>query len=499
LGKWNRAQVLASQNGILHLAWRAPDGQMLNKQLPEGSEHIRWLEVEIFSNSQQKWLRAQVIKVANGILTVSCTLPDGRVGEKHLSFGHEHIRPAGVEDPGPWLDAAANFQLNVDFDVTQALQACGKGAMDCTAVFNIMKKESAGKKTIQALGDKIILNQMLTNLNVPQMPMYFAARREVDRKQVYSMVESWEQNPQGGDAFDVVMKPTHLSNGEGAVICDKDRWDNEEGGWNKEKLFQHISKFLNQRAQDNESEALKSLIPGFIVQPRYRSVLDFKTPLEVRVVTLWGKTRLGIWWWGKGIQEERRNTWLIRHPKNCGELGPDDDWEILHEHTGVNQGFEEAVRLLKRAMPSMAAAAEGISTAVGAPFLRSDFFVGSNQWGVRLNEVAYGSGTDYRQRPVGAESLVDDGPTIARILQEGFNLVRSRAAPEAFLSRLGVDGARYETMTVSPLQESQRMALPQEATSGFEQLAQEGMPSPMPNMACMTMFNVQAPGGNYLR
>merc|ERR1712135_272434 len=114
--------------------------------------------------------------------------------------------------------------------------------------------------------------------------------------------------------------------------------------------------------------------------------------------TLWGKTRLGIWWWGKGIQEERRNTWLIRHPSVVGQLGSDDTWEILHEHTGGNPGFDKAVLLFKKAMPAMSSAAEAIATAFGTPFLRTDFFIGSEKWGVRLNEVAYGSGTEHRQR-----------------------------------------------------------------------------------------------------
>jgi len=188
-----------------------------------------------------------------------------------------------------------------------------------------------------ALGDKIVLSKMLDNLSVPQMPMVYMTQRTVDRRDVYKIVEDIEKSPDGDEAWDIVVKPTHLSNGEGNLIFEKDRWVLEDGGWNKERLYQHIKKFLNERAAEGESEALKSVIPGFIVQPRYRSVLDFRTPLEIRVVTLWGKTRLGIWWWGKGIQEERRNTWLIRHPSVVGQLGSDDTWEILHEHTGAIQ------------------------------------------------------------------------------------------------------------------------------------------------------------------
>merc|ERR1712157_652012 len=107
-----------------------------------------------------------------------------------------------------------------------------------------------------------------------------------------------------------------------------------------------------------------------------------------------------------------------------------------HEHkTGENKGFEAALELFTKAMPAMASAAEGIATAVGAPFLRSDFFVGSEKYGVRLNEVAYGSGLSVRQRPPGSTSLVDDGPMISAILQDGMKLC-SREPPEYFLSKL---------------------------------------------------------------
>eukprot|EP00929_Paragymnodinium_shiwhaense_P096077 TRINITY_DN5755_c0_g1_i1.p1 TRINITY_DN5755_c0_g1~~TRINITY_DN5755_c0_g1_i1.p1 ORF type:complete len:697 (-),score=139.60 TRINITY_DN5755_c0_g1_i1:59-2149(-) len=497
--RWNRAQVTGASGGMLELVWTDEFGQALTKQVPETHEHIRWLEVEVFSQTQSTWQRARVVRVSNGVLTICFPAPDGRTLEKVLPLGHPHVRPAGVEDPRPWIEAARAFKMNTDFDVSAVLRRHLAVArfVDITSLFNIMKKESDGKRTIQALADKIILSRMLDNMGMPQMPMTFAARRDVERQDVYRVVEGLEQMERQGhtDAFDVVVKPTHLSNGDGAVIFDKDRWLNELGGWNKEKLFQHMKKYLATKAADNESEALKSLIPGFVVQPRYRSVFDFKTPLEVRVVTLWGKTRLGIWWWGRGIREERRNTWLIRHPRIRGELGPDDTWEILHDHQGHNPGFHEAVKLMQRAMPTMSASAETIATAVGAPFLRSDFFIGSEKWGVRLNEVAYGSGTDYKQRPVGSPCLVDDGPTIARILAEGYEQVpvQNRLGPDAFLRKLGADGVRYSQMVVSPVDAANReVNLPEEATQGFEALAAD-VPAPMGLDACQTQVISRGP------
>jgi len=90
----------------------------------------------------------------------------------------------------------------------------------------------------------------------------------------------------------------------------------------------------------------------------------------------------------------------------------------------------------------MAKAAECIATAVGAPFLRSDFFIGSERWGIRLNEVAYGSGVDYCRRSTESSTPIDDGPAIAQILQEGFKVCQSLPA-EDFLSSLGAQGSYH--------------------------------------------------------
>jgi len=402
-------------------------------------------------------------------------------------------RPGSAEDPEPWLDAASTFDLNTDFDIAQTLSNHCMGIME---LIEIMKVKSFNKCTIQALGDKIALSRMLDNMNVPQMPLLFATQRQVDRRMVYDLVNDLEYSTDA-NVFDIVVKPTHMSNGLGTVIFDKDRWDNEEGGWNREKLFMHMQKYLAQRA-DTESEALKSVIPGFIVQSRYRSVLDFKTPLEVRVVTLWGKTRMGIWWWGRGTREEKRNTWIVRRPHIPGRLGEDDAWEAIHEHAGDNPGFHKALELFRKAMPAMSAAAEAIATAVGAPFLRSDFFVGSEEWGVRLNEVAYGSGTEYRQLPEGMVSLVDDGPIIAKILQEGFRRCRMRHTPEHFLSRLGATGGTYESLKVRKLprwsvMQPVKLELPEEAATRLEELETEDLPSPMPNALCETRCGFERP------
>lgn len=114
-------------------------------------------------------------------------------------------------------------------------------------------------------------------------------------------------------------------------------------------------------------------------------------------------------------------------------------------------------------MPTMVAYCETLAAAVGAPFLRGDFFVGSSKWGVRLNEVAYGCGCDYRNRNSWELSRnFDDAPAMARILQEGMGLCQAQLPARDFLSKLGVKGNDYADMDVLPLRRplTPRVAVP---------------------------------------
>eukprot|EP00435_Cladocopium_sp_Y103_P028047 s3419_g7.t1 len=355
--------------------------------------------------------------------------------------------PLPKEEMNAWLAAARNFEMNTDFDVAPLLADRRRSIQE---VVDVMKVNSGGKGTIQALGDKIVLSKLLENLGIPQMPVLFSTYSKVEQQEVDSLVSSWKNE----EDFDVVIKPTHLSSAAGAIFMCKSKW--EKDGWNAQKLKEHMETYLQKKASESESEALKSLVPGFVVQPRYRSSVGFNFPLELRVVTLWGKARVGIWWWGRHTDPKgRRSTWFVRKPARGGELSEDDDWEVIHEHRGGNRGFEVSLKLFKEAMPVMCTAAEAIATAVGAPFLRSDFFVGDSRWGVRLNEVAYGSGVDYRRRKEKNSTskqtkggswqggLVDDGPAIAEILQEGFKVCQ-RQPPADFLRTLGAKNAIYE-------------------------------------------------------
>jgi len=218
--------------------------------------------------------------------------------------GKPFVPPGDVE---PWLGVAENFELNTDFDISGKLEST---SMTLAQIMKVMKDDSIGKSTIQAMGDKILLSRFLDNLKVPQMPLLFNTRCKADLPKVQEFVDSLVKAEQSGevDAFDVVVKPTHLSNGTGAMVLNKETW--VEKGLSAKMIQAHMEKYLAEKAADSESEALKSLIPGFIAQPRYKSRVEFKAPLEMRIVTLWGKARLGIWWWGRAELEERQ--FLVR-------------------------------------------------------------------------------------------------------------------------------------------------------------------------------------------
>jgi len=371
-------------------------------------------------------------------------------------------RPSGAAQPSaavsrpevfndnilPWLQAARDFEMNQDFDVGATTARSGR--LDLPSLMNIMKQESNGKRTIQALADKLTLHRMLDNMSVPQLPALLAVQRHISDEQVAQFVDThlWEDGAQ-----DVVLKPTHLSNGQGVLVLSKVQ--PQERHITISFLSNHIRQYMAQHAGAHESLALQSLIPGFLVQPRYRCVVPFKAPMELRVISLWGKVRMGLWWWGRTAgapgEAPQRNAWLVRKPMRRNQLSDDDDWQVIHEHEGENPGFETALALFRRHMPAMAATTEAIATAFGAPFLRCDFFVGSAEWGVRLNEVAYGCGVDYRAPPAaGNRKLQDDAPNLARILQEGMMLCQKVRPADHFLTNVGATGRSYQELVVQP-------------------------------------------------
>jgi len=352
-------------------------------------------------------------------------------------------------DLKPWLEAARDFQMNVDFDFTGALHGM---RLELPNLLTLMKEQSAGKRTIQALSDKIMLHRLLENLGVPQMPVLLTVENLSHPAQLNAEVQNFfHTHLLAPGASPVIVKPTHQSNGTGVIMLDQP--SPSEVGNCVQFLTGHIQQLMAQKAGEHESAALKSLKPGFIAQPKYKSSVGFKSPLELRVVVLWGKARVAVWWWGRQQTETecpRRNSWFVRRPAHQGQISSDDTWKVVHQHTGRNPGFDRALELFQFHINSIAAAAEAIAVSVGAPFLRADFFVGDPKWGARLNEVAYGCGCDYHNLTENG-MIVDDGHSIAQIIQEGMQHCRQRYQPDFFLSRLGAMGHSYNSMVVAPI------------------------------------------------
>jgi len=394
-------------------------------------------------------------------------------------------------DMRPWLRAAAKFQLNDDFDISGATLA--ERQLDLAGIMAVMKRESAGKRTIQALADKLTLHRMLENLSVPQLPCLLAIEGKASWDEVAHFVDT--HLTQDGCA-DVVVKPTHLSNGSGVLVLSQVR--PEEREQTVSYLVNHMDQFMARQAGQHESLALQSLKPGFMIQPRYQSVVGFKTPMELRVIALWGKVRLGLWWWGRTAgapgEAPQRNLWMVRRPANPGQLSDEDTWEAIHEHPGGNPGFDCAVALFTRHMSAMAATTEAVATAVGAPFLRADFFVGSTKWGCRLNEVAYGCGCDYRYRPEGGSDLVDDAPVMAKILSDGLAVCSNVYEAKHFLARVGTEGETYEELAVTPLPQEAIPPLPARALRGSSDEAAEelAMPEDLCKTTCISVSATHA-------
>lgn len=403
--------------------------------------------------------------------------------------------PTVVVDVDPWVEAAKTFQMNSDFDWSHA---AGTEQLDFRNLQNVMKEESAGKRTIQALGDKLMLHRLLKNLGVPQMPALLVVEGAVERPVIERFVHN---HLMASDASEVIVKPTHLSNATGVIVLSQPK--QEEVNQAIDYIQAHMVKFLSQKAGLHESVALQSLRPCFIGQPKYQSVVGFKTPLELRVIALWGKARLGVWWWGRGAapgEFPQRNAWFVRRPAYEKELSEEDTWEVMHDHQGENLGFEKALELIDRHIRRAASIAESVATAFGAPFLRSDFFIGSPEWGVRLNEVAYGCGMEYRNRvdDEPCEKMIDDAPAIAQILQEGMAECSRRLPPQHFLGKLGAAGESYAEMAVapcSPPRKSQRSFLSSRlraASDWDEEDASSPSDCAVPEELCKTVYRRRA-------
>lgn len=345
----------------------------------------------------------------------------------------------------PYLAEAKSFIMNTDFNLEEDLNPARP--IPLNDLWNLMRRKSDGKLTVQLMSDKITLHGLIQNLGVPQMPLLHVFRRAEEANPVV-IKDFLLSHFANAEAEDLVFKPTHLCNSAGFMACKRPSGpDGYEAS--AQKIAAHVAKFLAQKPLANESAAMQSVKPAFIVQPRYKADIDFSTVMELRVIVLWGKARLAVWWWGEK-EHAHRNAWIVRRPATNGKLSDEDAWEVVHHHHGHNPGIQAAWTYFQKQMPAMAKHAEAVAKGLGAPFLRGDFFLGSPTWGVRLNEVAYTSSIPYQNLlQDGARLFVDDAPAIARILQEGFRLCRKRAGASHFLSSLGVQGTSYPAATVT--------------------------------------------------
>eukprot|EP00450_Noctiluca_scintillans_P003584 CAMPEP_0194490478 /NCGR_PEP_ID=MMETSP0253-20130528/9681_1 /TAXON_ID=2966 /ORGANISM="Noctiluca scintillans" /LENGTH=638 /DNA_ID=CAMNT_0039331111 /DNA_START=48 /DNA_END=1964 /DNA_ORIENTATION=+ len=331
----------------------------------------------------------------------------------------------------PWLEAARGFNMSADFVVQDAEVADSR---DFTGLMHAMKASSADKVTIQCLGDKLLLSQLMDTLQIPQMPTLFAVR---EPSHVSERVREFVDGHLSEGAQPVILKPTHLSNGEGVKGFSPCSFQDRDS--TVRSVESHILEFLSKSANQLESQALQSLAPGFVAQPMYQSdLLGPGSPLELRVTSLWGRARTAVWWWGDATPE--RNVWIVRDEEDLNK------WEACHANESGDASFHDAVGTFLSHMPEMSAWTERIAASVGAPFLRADFFVGSADFGVRLNEVAYGSGVAYRRRQMDTEDLVDDAPVMAQILQEGYRVCEKMQGSDTFLTPLGVHGDTYDVI-----------------------------------------------------
>lgn len=194
----------------------------------------------------------------------------------------------------PWMEAASSFDMNTDFEVE-----LDSTLLDYEGLLRAMKDASSGKLTIQALGDKIMMGDLLTNMDVPHMPSLVVLR---DPFTVRGKVEALiKQHLNSSQAPDLIVKPTHLSSAEGVFTAHGvDPCDHDVAAYD---ITRQIHVILKRKADEGESAALRSLFPGCIAQPKYKSFGHALPPVEVRVTTLWGRAHSGVWWWGENDPE----------------------------------------------------------------------------------------------------------------------------------------------------------------------------------------------------
>lgn len=187
-----------------------------------------------------------------------------------------------------YIDAARTFDLNADFDSPSLkLLDCGYDLEGedtyHSKVLPALKKDSENRASITAIGDKLLLNRVISKLNlnadvqVQQMDVLLWAQMRDgtifpenfvallgEFVEKFTDVTDVPEDGQKGCAF--ILKPTHLSNGNGMLAMSRDKYHGE--GWSVDRLKAHILQVLEAKAS-GESEALQAVIPGVIFQSCY--------------------------------------------------------------------------------------------------------------------------------------------------------------------------------------------------------------------------------------
>merc|ERR1719214_324721 len=137
--------------------------------------------------------------------------------------------------------------MNLDFEVPHETAA---SSSDFDALMNIMKAHSAGKATIQALADKIMLSRMLDNLGIPQMPaLLIVERPDIDQREIENFVL---RHLCGPNSYDVVVKPTHMSNAAGVINVSRPT-PSEGPQMTIDYLTWHLKHYMQEKAASCES------------------------------------------------------------------------------------------------------------------------------------------------------------------------------------------------------------------------------------------------------
>mmetsp|Transcript_64040 Transcript_64040/g.152723 ORF Transcript_64040/g.152723 Transcript_64040/m.152723 type:complete len:713 (-) Transcript_64040:120-2258(-) len=401
----------------------------------------------------------------------------------------------------PWVEAAREFMMNSDFEVSADLLG---PPLDFDHLLGLVESQSSNSASHAAITDKIAMSRILSNLDLPVMPTGVSLQDAVPADFAQKQLSSTSPSPSLGlqlehffkrelckpDAHDWILKPSFPESGAGLIVLKAGVVKNmDHAAEYALKVDEKLRQILVERAARNPAEAAKRgpsyaglatgtassssssssfLRPGFLVQRKYSPEEGFKGPLELRVLTLWGKTRAGTW--RNHSADAKMGLWLVRRQSTTERLKPAADvaWQVIRELEAETPTIQRAAQLLQEHMPVAAIIAEHLATVLGAPILHVDFFIGHSQWGLRINKVRCNpKNTEYRRCEPGVEYLFDDRPAIAQILQRGLATAQAgeRYPAKRFLQKVGAEGHNASTMHVVDLPPEEKMSAPKCAVS----------------------------------